>query len=392
MKIVFASPYCVLDNTSGAALSMQTMLAALHRAGHQTTAFSATIFDTQVAAERAPKPPADHKPQTLFTAEVDGVRHVLLPTPHWRRALMYAADQEIFERQFQSMLDLATPDVIITYGGMLLERSILSLAKEKGVTTVFYLVNPGYHERLTFKDVDLVVTDSQSTADLYKERLALDVGVIGHMIDPSRFIAARRDPKKVIFINPSFEKGVSMAARLALMARDVLPDERFLVVQSRGQWASSLKVLGMSEDDFPNVDVLPMQFDMRVVYEQAKVLIAPSFWHESGGRVALEAMLNGIPVLAPTHGGMGELLDGGGTLLDIPPAIREKPRELVSEAAAQPWFDVLNDLLSNEMSFTLAAARARAAARRFSLEANVTKLLSFIDQKRSTMLNEMEAD
>lgn len=115
MKIVFASPYCLLDNTSGAAISMRTLLAGVHRAGHQAIAYGATIFDSQIAAERAPKPPFDPKQRTLFTLDVDGVRHVLLPTPHWRRALMYAADEEFLAREFKTLLKQYQPDAILIW-------------------------------------------------------------------------------------------------------------------------------------------------------------------------------------------------------------------------------------------------------------------------------------
>ena len=378
MKILFASPYCLLDNTSGAAISMRTLLAGVHRAGHQAIAYGATIFDSQIAAERAPKPPFDPKQRTLFTLDVDGVRHVLLPTPHWRRALMYAADEEFLAREFKTLLKQYQPDAVITYGGMLLERHFLSHARSHGVLNIFYLVNPGYYDLETFKDVDLIVTDSQATADLYRERLGLCVNVIGHMIDPSAYIITKRQPQTVTFVNPSLEKGVSMVARLALMCQNKFPDLRFLVVQSRGQWCSSLQRIGLCEQQFPNVDLVPMQLDMRLIYKQTKILIAPSFWHESGGRVAFEAMLNGIPTMIPTHGGIGELLNGGGIMLEIPEAVRNYPEQLVSETQAAIWFNTLQSLLEDQFSFSVATAKARSASRNFSLEQNVNRFEQYV--------------
>jgi glycosyltransferase involved in cell wall biosynthesis len=49
-------------------------------------------------------------------------------------------------------------------------------------------------------------------------------------------------------------------------------------------------------ENIPNIKWIDVQDDIRVVMEQTRVLIMPSLY-ESWGRVAFEAMYNGIPVL-----------------------------------------------------------------------------------------------
>lgn len=289
---------------------------------------------------------------------------------------MVAAEEEALERHFRKLLDQAPPDVVITYGGMLLERSLLVEARSRGIKTVFNLVNASYQESHTFKDVDHIITDSQATADLYRDRLNLQLHVLGPLVDLAPYMVKHHQPRYVTLVNPSLEKGANLVARLALMCQTKLPDLEFLVVESRGRWDDSLQRLGLKGQAFPNVTVWPTQTDMRKVYEQTRILLVPSFGHESGGRVALEAMGNGIPVIAESQGGVKELLAGGGVLLDIPSEVRRHPTTLVDEASAQPWFDMLRSLCSDTFKYASAATRAREAAKKHDIQLPVQRFLS----------------
>ncbi len=44
------------------------------------------------------------------------------------------------------------------------------------------------------------------------------------------------------------------------------------------------------------------------IYGLTKTLVAPSVWHESWGRVATEANINGIPALVSNSGGLPEAI------------------------------------------------------------------------------------
>lgn len=365
---------------------MRTLLSALVKQGHHAVALSATVFDTQAAAEKLKLPPAQPT-SALRTLMHEGVKHLLVPTRHWRRTSMTSLEEEVLERHFHQLLNQSPPDVFITYGGMLLERCLMGEARRLGIPTVFRLVNPNYRNKETFRDVDLIITDSQATAHLYKERLGLDLHAMGALVDSTAFRAERREPTYVTFVNPSPQKGVSLFARLALMCQNQLPDVQFLVVESRGQWGPSLQQMGLSESDFPNVRVIPSQSDMRVVYAKTKILLAPSFWHESGGRVALEAVVNGIPVLAASHGGLGELLAGAGVLLDIPEDVRLKPKELVDASTAKPWFETLERLISQPAAYADACDKAEKAGLTYDLHRSVQRFLDVLMSTENNQAN-----
>ena len=55
---------------------------------------------------------------------------------------------------------------------------------------------------------------------------------------------------------------------------------------------------------------------MKKIYGKSKILLAPSIWEEAYGRVATEAQLSGIPVIASARGGLPEAVGPGGLLID----------------------------------------------------------------------------
>jgi glycosyltransferase involved in cell wall biosynthesis len=378
MKFLFASSHCLIDKTSGAAISVSTLLGGLLNLGHEVLVMGATVYDSEDAARRGPPPPSG---MNFFSVNWHGIEHRLSATKYWVRDLVSAIEEEAFEFHFIKLIEEYQPDVLITYGGFLLERSILRESRAHGIRNVFYLANPNYHHSRSFQDVDVMVTDSHSTAKLYQERLQVTLHPVGKFIDKRLVVAMHRDPSFITFVNPSLEKGVSMVAQLALMCRKALPQARFLVVESRGKWETSLKILGLSPDDFPNVVVYPPQSDMRQVFSKTRVLLAPSFWHESGSRLVIESLLNGIPVLAASHGGLSELIGGAGFLIDIPVDSRLNPEKLVTEKVALPWFNVLKSLMVDSDAYENAAFLATKAAQQYDLEKQVLKFLEIILNK-----------
>jgi spore coat protein SA len=55
---------------------------------------------------------------------------------------------------------------------------------------------------------------------------------------------------------------------------------------------------------------------MPAVYRSADIFIAPSVWQEPFGKVVVEAMACGVPVMASNRGGIPEILGDAGILLD----------------------------------------------------------------------------
>lgn len=112
---------------------------------------------------------------------------------------------------------------------------------------------------------------------------------------------------RITLINLTVEKGAKVFYALA----ERMPRRKFLgVIGGYGHQ--------IVRDDLPNVEITPHTPGDRMakdVYARTKVLLAPSVY-ESYGRVAVEAMCSGIPVIAHPTPGLRESLGSAGTFCD----------------------------------------------------------------------------
>ncbi len=108
------------------------------------------------------------------------------------------------------------------------------------------------------------------------------------------------------------------------------------------------------------------------LFARAEIAVAPSIWREPFGRAAVEAMAQGCAVIATRAGGLGEVVDGAGEIVDAGdiPAFAAALRRLASDEAlrrrlqekararARDVFDI------RRVTETLDAARARLLTKR----------------------------
>ena len=159
-----------------------------------------------------------------------------------------------------------------------------------------------------------------------------------------RVESARRE---VLFVNPHPHKGVDIALGLARAC----PDIPFRFVRGWLLSPDEEERLAAELAGLANVRVWPQTSDMAQHYAQARVLLAPSRWAETWGRVATEAQFSGIPVLASDVGGLPEAVGPGGMLL--PP---DAPLADWSAALRRMWNDTT---YYDELSATALAYSSR---------------------------------
>lgn len=68
--------------------------------------------------------------------------------------------------------------------------------------------------------------------------------------------------------------------------------------------------------DCNNIKIFEPKDDSKKLYEKIKILLIPSQWEEAFGRVAIEAMANGIPIIASDIAGLKDAVGYGGILLE----------------------------------------------------------------------------
>nr|PZN25585.1 MAG: glycosyl transferase [Mycolicibacterium hassiacum] len=113
----------------------------------------------------------------------------------------------------------------------------------------------------------------------------------------------------VTLVNLSAAKGAHTFYALA---------ERFPAVPFRGiKGGYGVQILPRGDDDLPNVtivDHMPPSWMRDEVYARTRILLMPSE-HESWGRVGVEAMCSGIPVIAHPTPGLRESLGDAGVFV-----------------------------------------------------------------------------
>ena len=173
------------------------------------------------------------------------------------------------------------------------------------------------------------IANSYFTAERFAQTQGISADVIYPMIEPDAYrVTSSRD--NVTFINPHPHKGVDVALNVARAC----PEIPFVFVRGWGLTPEQETHLQTNLATLPNVTLRPSTDDMRTVYRNARIVLAPSQWEEAFGRIAAEAQVSGIPLVASKTGGLPEAVGPGGILLD-----RDAPTEDWAGAVRHLWED-----------------------------------------------------
>lgn len=174
------------------------------------------------------------------------------------------------------------------------------------------------------------IANSRFTAQRYRDAFGINAFVVPPLFHAERYRVQRTGRGFVTFINPSPVKGRDLAFDIAAACRDI-----------PFQFVEAWPLKGAERDDLrhrlaqaPNVTFKRRTDDMRRVYAETRLLLAPSRWEEAWGRVATEAHFSGIPVVASNRGGLPESVGPGGILLDL-----ADPLDVWSAAVRRLWED-----------------------------------------------------
>jgi glycosyltransferase involved in cell wall biosynthesis len=382
-RLLWANAFCLLDTSSGASMSVRQMLLQLVRSGFDVQVLGATIFDhPRGTAGLKGHWEAMQPHRGTFAKIVDGpLEHQLLITAGTSRGQMTSLEEGVWFATYRGVLERFKPDLVFQYGGRPLDFLVSNEARFHGIPVLFYIANGNYKHKRWCRDVDLILTNSRATADLYKRRLGVKPVPVGTFIDPSTVVATHHSRERLLFINPNLEKGAGLVIRLAMMLEKRRPDMVFEVVESRGSWAQLIrqvsKALGDPRERLENVVVTPHTHDMRPIYGRARALLAPSLWWESAGRVLIEAMLNGIPAVVTDRGGMPEVVQDGGIIVKLNSVYHQKPyNRLPPEEELEPVARKLEALYDDADFYARLSAKATMVGQnQHSLSRNTDRLL-----------------
>lgn len=255
------------------------------------------------------------------------------------------------------------PDVAIVKAAA--DTRIAQLLLDSGLPVILYLhdlefdkddFTPPSGQRL------LVIANTLTVAERYQARFGLLPRVFYPLIYPKQY-EVRSSRQVVTFINPVASKGVEVAFALAERRRDI----PFEFVEAWPLEPAQIRELSRRAAALGNVRIRRWTRDIRRVYSRARLLIVPSQIAEAFGRVAAEAQLSGIPVVASNIGGLPEAVGPGGIL--------------VTASDIDAWELAVSQLWESEHKYEELSKAALAHSRRAEIQPNfiVSELLRVIE-------------
>jgi len=388
MRLMYMSRHCMLDRTSGAALTIIELLRRAAQRGLPARTVTGTVFDVNPPRQPEPADVAAWGPITqdsfgdfeLWRVPYEGVENVLLRTQNTGGRRVSELETNALEELWEREVEAFQPDVVIMYCGFAPERRMLERLRQRGVKRVLHLANGNYKHAAVFQEVDLIETTSYFLRNFYNQLDGIEPWVGAPVIDPAQVVADRHEPRYVTFINPAPAKGATLFYQVACLAALQIPHAEFLVVESRGHAKGLREQHGLDLGALPNVTVWPNQRDMRNVYRYTRMLLMPSFWTECFGRVVVEAGWNGIPTIGANQGGIPEAMNGGGIALPVPERCYARHISMPTLAEVQPWVDAIGHWLGDSDAYAAASRRAKTGAAAFDPDRVVTALLARLAQ------------
>jgi glycosyltransferase involved in cell wall biosynthesis len=372
VRVLLVNNHCISDPTAGVTQSLRTIVEWLAAEGHQCQVLTTARFEARVTFTLA-----EHLAQhgvslsagdRLVRYQVGRVPITLVVTRHNDEARPNRKETNAYLARFDDLVETFRPDQLIACNAHSMIFETMSRARRRGITTAYAVRGYGYYSARYFKDVDHAFTCSQFLTDLYREKAGLESTPLEPPIDWSTVVAPSESRAFVTFVHPARHKGLYLFARLADMLGRRRPDIPVLVVQS-GHTAGSLNAIaGVDFSAYPQIMAAPPVPVPADYFALTRILLVPSIWEEPFGRVAAEAMINGIPPLVSDRGALPHVIGGdfaeggGGRVLPIPAWLTEKTTRLPAEAEVEPWYEAVTSLWDDRELYRTMSARARAIA------------------------------
>ncbi|MBI1247504.1 glycosyltransferase [bacterium] len=382
-RIFVALYHSYFDTSSGAAIALRDMMEALSRRGWEVRVLTGPRLDFEIPKANDDLLKEQGISSKTFRASFADEHFRLLLSRIggidcgvWLPQDEQADPSEIIGKawlsSYKEILNSWNPDIVLTYGGFWMTRSMMKLAKQAGAKTMFLLCNYAYGDATLFKDVDVTIVRSDFHAEWCRRNLGVDGKPLYSLIPPSRYLCDRNSPRRyVTFINPQQHKGAYVFAKIAEVLGRRRPDIPLLVVEGRGT-AEWLQRTGV---DLSSANLFRMKNtpDPRDYLKETRIMLVPSVWQESFGRVAAEAMMNGIPVVGSDRGSLPEVIGECGFALSIPSYITPNSSEAPTEKEVAGWVSAVETLWDDSETYDKLSKMSIERSKNWSEESIVNR-------------------
>ena len=218
---------------------------------------------------------------------------------------------------------------------------------------LFVLQNHRRYRRAV-EDADVVVANSEFTASKIEELYDVDPEIIYPPINISDYEVEYDPDGYITIVNP---RDKNKGGDIFLDIAEEIPEEKFLIV------GEVPKNLLSRVQELDNVTYEEWCDDMREVYGQSKMVVAPTRVVETFGRVPAEAMVSGIPCVVSNRGGLPYVVGDTGYVVENVESVDE-------------WVDKIRDAEEDDMH----EQRKERVRQKFSTEEQVRRFSRIVEE------------
>ncbi len=288
----------------------------------------------------------------------EGIRYKIVPLfilyycPQFKTRVSFKTTSLLVIKLIQNILYLPNvlrrenPDVVIINSSTLLASGLIAKMMRKTViwhireiisTERSWLMKKLFSAIIRFSAKKVIVNSTFSFNDMLKLKIK-SLCLISNGVDLNKFCQQNRlngDGQKVALVGQIYKgKGYRILLQAAFLMKQKLPRAQFIIVGYGGEDAFFRELVNEMklEDHFI---FLGPRFDVENILRTVNCLVFASIFPETFGRVMVEAMACGLPVIASNTGASPEIVIHNQTGLLIEPG---KPKVL-----ADALFEILTD-------------------------------------------------
>lgn len=209
--------------------------------------------------------------------------------------------------------------------------------------------------RRAIQEADAVVTQSRFMREVTEHYTGVEPDVLPMIVDLEKYVSDQQGDS-ILFVNPVKHKGVALVAELVKNMRK----RRFTLAGGLDR-----DYMWLAEE--PNVEYLGRVDDMKPVYGRARILLAPSSMADNYPRTVLEALANGLPVLASDVGGAAEAAGDAGIKL--------------STANVDAWTEAVDRLYEDQEFYESKRGASLKEAEKHGLDVALDALSKYVDER-----------
>lgn len=270
-------------------------------------------------------------------------------------------------QRLQDAIERFRPDTVLVVGDDRLVAEAAARGKARGCKVVALLRGFGHRDPAAFAGADALFAASRFAATYYHELLGRPCTVLPPLVDPDLFRVDLQGPGYVTFVDPTPARGAMAFARIADELGRRRPDIPLLIVEGAAT-AEAVARSGLDLRVHGNLNVVAASPDAKRHWCMTRVCLMPLLGWEDPPLTAVEALINGVPVVASDRGTLPETLGEAGLILPLPDRLTPATTEVPTAEEVAPWVDAVIRLWDDEALRQAVRRKSWIEAGRFTPE------------------------